>query len=363
MDVIQQKYILKTKVFLVFFCLLQFFNCKNKDQISNAKVTYENGKAVQVDFSSNIDEDSIKIYLKGISKTPVLGEFISKNKEVTFIPVVPFSNDKTYEIRYKDETHQTFTISQSTDKVNPELLAIYPTKDTVPENLLKMYFVFSKPMQEVSSALDYIKVKDHQKNTEVPVFLELQTELWNKDHTQLTLWLDPGRIKTDLIPNKELGLPIVNGNAYTINISKEFKDANGNPLNQNYSKTIVVKERDSKSPVMNTWIVKTPEANTQNELIIDFKESLDFALALETVKILNADEKVMDGSFTLSDKESILKFQPISEWENGNYTITVDSKLEDLAGNNLNHPFDRDLNADNNQIIETEIKTIKFKIN
>ena len=71
----------------------------------------------------------------------------------------------------------------------------------------------------------------------------------------------------------------------------------------------------------------------------------------------------MDGSFTLSDKESILKFQPISEWENGNYTITVDSKLEDLAGNNLNHPFDRDLNADNNQIIETEIKTIKFKIN
>ena len=32
-------------------------------------------------------------------------------------------------------------------------------------------------------------------------FLDLQPELWNDDATELTLWLDPGRIKLDLIPN------------------------------------------------------------------------------------------------------------------------------------------------------------------
>ena len=34
------------------------------------------------------------------------------------------------------------------------------------------------------------------------IFLELENELWNPEHTQLTLWLDPGRIKRDLIPNQ-----------------------------------------------------------------------------------------------------------------------------------------------------------------
>ena len=39
-------------------------------------------------------------------------------------------------------------------------------------------------------------------------FLDLQPELWNAEGTVLTLWLDPGRIKRDLIPNKELGIPL-----------------------------------------------------------------------------------------------------------------------------------------------------------
>ncbi|MEJ2113756.1 MAG: hypothetical protein P8X62_08730 [Flavobacteriaceae bacterium] len=167
-----------------------------------------------------------------------------------------------------------------------------------------MYFVFSKPMQEVNSALEYITVIDETKNEEISVFLELQTELWNKDHTQLTLWLDPGRIKTDLIPNKNLGLPITKGHGYRINVSKEFEDAQGNMLIDNYSKTIFVGNRDSQLPNLINWMLKSPEANTLNELIIDFGESLDFALATETVSIINSDNKIVDGNFILSNNES-----------------------------------------------------------
>ncbi|MEJ2113757.1 MAG: hypothetical protein P8X62_08735 [Flavobacteriaceae bacterium] len=99
MDVIHQKYILKAKVFLVFFCLVQFYNCKNKDEISDVKIVYENEKAVAVYFATNLDENNIKIYLKGNKETSVLGETVKENGIITFIPIVPFSNGKTYEIQ------------------------------------------------------------------------------------------------------------------------------------------------------------------------------------------------------------------------------------------------------------------------
>lgn len=362
MDVNHQKYILKTKIFLVFFCFVQFFNCKHNNSISDVNLVYENEKAIEVRFTSNLDKDHIKIYLKGITDIAVLGEVSKKDGIFSFTPIVPFSNGETYEIRYNGELQETFAINKSMDIRKPELLAIYPTRDTVPENLLKMYFVFSKPMQEVNSALEYITVIDETKKEEVSVFLELQTELWNKDHTQLTLWLDPGRIKTDLIPNEKLGLPIVNGNTYRIDVSKEFKDANGNPLNDNYGKTIFVRKRDSQIPDLINWTITRPETNTKNILTINFGESLDFALALETVQIINPDGKIVDGNFILSKKESILQFLPVAKWESGNYTISVDSKLEDLAGNNLNHLFDRDLNIKVKNGGDSKFKSIQFEI-
>ena len=62
-------------------------------------------------------------------------------------------------------------------------------------------------MQE-GQALENITVIKNGKDTIPSIFLDLQPELWNKERTILTLWLDPGRIKRDLQPNKKLGLPL-----------------------------------------------------------------------------------------------------------------------------------------------------------
>ena len=83
-------------------------------------------------------------------------------------------------------------------------MAIYPTQDTVPENLLKIYLQFSKPMRE-GQALRHIELLKNNRDTLPGVFLDLQPELWNVDRTTLTVWLDPGRIKRDLQPNGPIG--------------------------------------------------------------------------------------------------------------------------------------------------------------
>jgi hypothetical protein len=49
------------------------------------------------------------------------------------------------------------------------------------------------------------------------------------------------------------------------------------------------------------------------------------------------------GAFSIPAKDKTAAFIPAEPWAAGNYTLLVASKLEDLSGNNLNRPFERDL--------------------
>ena len=60
-------------------------------------------------------------------------------------------------------------------------------------------------------------------------------------------------------------------------------------------------------------------------------------------------------------RRSELIFKPDLDWKVGDYELLIDSKLEDLAGNNLNHLFDKDLLASDNSLY-TKFKSIFFTI-
>lgn len=345
------------KVFLIVFCFFIQYSCKNSNAIE-VEVIYDSGKAIAVSYTSKLVSEDAKIFLNSNNETPVLGELRSNNNRYFFEPVIPFSAGETYIISDGNNEIIEFTINQKTNIEAPELVAIYPSTDTVPENLLKMYFKFSKPMQEVGNALDYISITNEATDEEVDVFLELNTELWNNEHTLLTLWLDPGRIKTDLIPNKELGLPIIKGNTYTLKVDQTWKDAYGNTLDKAYEKTFRVTDRDAKKPNVNSWSVFT----TSESLIIHFNEPMDGILASEVFNVKNEADTYITGDFELTDNESVLKFYPKVPFKKGNYTIEVESKFEDLAGNNLNHAFDKDLSQSDDEK-ETETKSLQFTIN
>jgi hypothetical protein len=355
-------FIKKVKFFLIFFCLLLFINCQKKFGIEKIKVNYNNNKAESISFIFDQDLNDFKIYLKENQQTNVLGNLISEHNKYSFIPTIPFTDGQQYVITNKNEVVDSFIIQNSTNIKAPELVAIYPTKDTVPENLLKMYLVFSKPMQEVKSALDYIEVTDESTNKKVNIFLPLENELWNKNHTQLTLWLDPGRIKTGLIPNKKLGLPILNSHQYTINVSKDWKSADGVPLKNSFKKTMYAILHDNQIPMYNNWKISTPKSNTPEPLIINFNETLDFVLAMESFQILNLDKEVVEGKFKLVNHETVLEFYPKFKWNKGEFRIMTDTRLEDLAGNNLNHLFDKDLDKDYSINDSSKTKSIHFSI-
>jgi hypothetical protein len=285
----------------------------------------------------------LRFFLQGEPETAVIGVISSKDNRHFFRPVVPFSEGQTYEVRLKGRKLTSFTLTKSTAALQPRLTAIYPTRDTVPENLLKLYLQFSQPMQGIGQALNFINVVDKTTGEEVEVFLDLESELWNKEHDRLTLWLDPGRIKTDLIPNQELGPPLKAGHEYIIHISEKWVSAKGVPLNKPAIKILYVAEQDREKPDISHWKIDPPAAKSKSPLHLRFGEAMDAILALETIAVIDPNGAVIKGDFELVNKETELLFIPLSNWNKGIYNIQTDPKLEDLAGNNMTRLFDKNL--------------------
>ncbi|WP_299317257.1 Ig-like domain-containing protein [uncultured Maribacter sp.] len=351
----------KIKFLLVFFYGLLLTNCGKKEDITDFKIHYNKERATAISFDSSEDTNVYDIFVKGVSTTPMLGTFTQDQGKIVFEPVIPFSNGGFYELKKEAHTILEFEIEAKKTKA-PALLSIYPSNDSVPENLLKIYFVFSQPMQAVGKMTDYITVYNKTDGKDATVFLELENELWNAKHTQLTLWLDPGRIKRDLIPNKEKGLPLQEGKEYEISISDELKGANGMTLSTIYTKTLSVISRDTQKPSSKNWEINPPKSATKDALTINFNEALDAILLKESFLIKGSNNEIVTGNYNIGSNENQLIFKPDTIWKIGNYKIKVDPILEDLAGNNLKHLFDQNISLKTTDKKTVNEQTMTFSI-
>ena len=349
----------KIRNFLVFFCLLLFLSCKQEPFFQHSLI-YENNQAKSLLFTGDKETSKYAIRLKG-KQYNVLGDFKKEGSDIQFTPIIAFTRGETYEILLEDTIIQEFLVPKDMEAERPKLLSFYPRLDTVPENLLKMYLVFSKPMQQSQSTLDFIKVFNTTTSKEVEIFLPLQNELWNEDKTELTLWLDPGRIKKDLIPNKERGIPIEQGNHYEIVVENTLADQEGIELGKPYVKRFFVDVRDTQKPVVKNWEITIPTADSKEALGLDFGESLDALLVEETITVIDAKQQQIKGSFLVSKKGNNVLFVPYETWKKGTYSIQIESRLEDLAGNNLNRLFDTDLQ--NDKIDKVKLYKRSFTVN
>lgn len=276
------------------------------------------------------------------SQTAILGEWLPAEEEIVFEPLIPFTRGLTYQVQLNSQPVGQLQIPPADTADAPEVLSVYPTKDTLPHNLLKMYIRFSKPMQTGKALKQLVLIKDTRDTLE-NVFLDLQPELWNQDHTLLTLWLDPGRIKRDLQPNQQLGEPLQLAGHYRLYIRPDWPDTEGLILKQAYQKIFVVTHRDSLSPDPTQWQIQLPKAGTKQALEVNFQEPLDYSLLMSAVYILDQEGKQLPGKIGLSKQESTLLFEPAAPWQPGTYQLAFESRLEDLAGNNLARLFDRDI--------------------
>ena len=315
-------------------------------------------------FVKHIPADSLDelltVRLAG-QQTAMAGQRQQTEAGVLFEPLVSFTRGRRYTVWIRNNQLDELSIPALDAADKPALLAIYPSVDSLPDNLLKVYLHFSRPMRESQSAR-YVALLNANGDTLRNVFLDLQPELWNADRTMLTLWLDPGRIKRDLQPNKRLGAPLQTGNEYQLVIVSAWPDALGATLASSTTKTFRVIRRDSLSPNPARWSISPPKSGTTQPLEVAFGEPLDYYLLTETLHVSRDGGADMPGTWQIGQNEVQSQFRPNTNWTAGRYRLRIENRLEDLAGNNLSRPFDRDITRSKRPDDGSTVREIVFDV-
>lgn len=291
----------------------------------------------------------------------ILGKYSFIGDKIIFQPLLPFQCGLGYVVQIAGQTPHYFSIPFPTDFTPTTLTTIYPSADTLPANLLKIYLHFSQPMSE-GQAYAHLKLYDQNGEQLEGNFLALSPELWDEHRQRLTVWFEPGRIKRALGPNVKTGSPLVEGQQYKLVVSKNWKDAKGHALTGDYEKHFVVTKADRQSPNMQKWTYTFPSVFSKEPLKIHFGEPIDHAVAMKTFVVKNDQQNEIPGAFRMDNQESMLFFYPSNSWGARVYHLKVAAYLEDLAGNNLNRLFDRDLLTSKSKVSTQTSYTFTFDL-
>ena len=305
--------------------------------------------AVTLAVSENQKTPTFKVY-KGLltavdqvyGKKEMLGAFTQSGTNIQFIPILPFQKNSDYTVIYNNTTYP-FKISLDVSYEHLHVETIYPNTTTLPSNFLKWYIRFSKPVNP-SKIYEHIYLIDNKTNTKVDrALLPLETPLLSDDGTLLTLWIEPGRQKRDLGPNKRLGEVLITGTSYTLVIDKELKDHQGIPMNIEFNHSFTVSTSDRIKPVISSWKLHLPTVETKEPLHINFQEFLDYGSLQNAIHIVDASGNKLEGKFMIHSNQKSITFIPLNNWNKETYTIQCKQTIEDTSGNNLERLFDRDI--------------------
>ena len=298
---------------------------------------------------------------------PLGGRFEIDDDSVCFVPRFPFLEGTSYSLLVgwpleESGAERVWTIQCPAKAGAPttSVVAIYPTADELPVNQLKLYVHFSAPMSEGWSARAiHVRRADNGEPLH-GVFLPIGPELWDPERRRLTLLLDPGRIKRGLAPHEEAGYPLIECLPIVVMIDAAFRDAAGRPLRTGAERRYEVAPpvRARVDPTL--WRLHCPPAGSMDPLIVEFDRPLDHALLEHSLWVNDAAGMPLAGWGSIGPSERSWRFEPQSPWEEGRYVVTVEPRLEDLAGNSVIRVFDRDLMREEDTPADARHDTIDF---
>ena len=308
---------------------------------------------------------------------PVQGSYQLNGKKLLFKPLFPLQYDINYHatlnvlrgepltglerIQKSKIIEETFRLNKPNLNPSTVVTHVYPSANSLPENLLKFYVHFSAPMSQ-GNVYTHIHLYDSKDRKILLPFLELGEELWNPSETRITILFDPGRIKKGLLPRENEGPVLIQGKSYKLIIQSDWLDASGTPLKESFTKTFSVTAPDNQIPSPNHWTVNAPKAGTKNPLMIDFSEPLDHALISRLIWIETSAQKFIEGSIVIKNAEKHWIFTPKEPWEPSDYKIVIETKIEDLAGNTVIRPFEVDRLEGPKEKTNEEFLRINFTI-
>ena len=271
------------------------------------------------------------------------GRLVADGDDVCFVPRFPFLAGTEYEVEVDGAVVGRATCA-TRDPAPPttEVVAIHPTADTVPRNLLRAYVEFSAPMREAGAA--HVRLVGTGGAPLVGALLPTEYELWDTDRRRLTVLLDPARIKRGLAPHREVGYPLQEGGSVTLVVDEAFPDASGRPLRAGATRTWTVVHDERRRVAPSAWSLRPGAAGTTNPLHVTFDRALDHGLVARCLHVVGAAGALV-GASEVEPGECSWTFAPAAPWRDEPHRLVVDPVLEDVAGNSVHRVFDRDLSS------------------
>ena len=289
------------------------------------------------------------------SRPSLLGDYETGGGVLRFTPRFPLQPGLRYlavfdpsRLPGKESTGRTlvvekeFFLAKAPSVATTVVEHVFPTRKTLPENLLKFYLHFSAPMRR-GEVYQHIRLLDSSRRAIDLPFLELDEELWDLEGKRFTLLFDPGRIKRGNRPREEVGPSLEQGKSYTLVIDQSWLDAAGNPLKESHQKNFTVGPPDETQPDPESYKITAPRAGGRESLVLSFPESLDHAMLQRVITVTDVAGNRLRGRIFIEAEETRWRFVPESAWKEGRYQIILDTTLEDLAGNSIGRPFEIDL--------------------
>ena len=278
----------------------------------------------------------------------VAGRFNVERDAVCFVPRFPFVDGMRYSLLVDaggDGVPEVWEVLRPEAASTPtaEVVAIYPTAATLPVNLLRVYVHFSAPMSEGCAGTAIRVCRDDTGETLDGVFLPPEPELWDRERRRLTMLLDPGRIKRGLVPNLEMGYPLIEGVPIRVIVGAGFRDAAGQRLRAGSERRYEIGPtlRSRLDPA--GWRLVSPQAGSKDPVVVVFDRPLDHGLLLHGLRVCDGTGEPLEGAVEPGVAEQSWRFTPYSPWEKGDYRLVIDPRLEDVAGNTPVRVFDRDI--------------------
>ena len=301
---------------------------------------------------------------------PLVGSYRVDGTTLVFEPRYPLQPGLRYRVVFRplgestperESLAKTFEIPKPNAGPATFVEQVYPTIARLPENQLKFYVHFSAPMSR-GEAYERVSLLDAAGEPISLPFLELEQELWDPEGQRLTLLFDPGRVKRDLLPNREVGSPLREGERYTLLIDRGWPDAAGRPLKQEFRKQFEVGPPDHDPPSEKTWRIAALKAGTRDALEVRFPEPMDQALLVRVIEVKTRLGQGIAGSIQVDEHETRWQFLPDKPWDAGDYVIDVATLLEDLAGNSLERPFEVDVFEKVEERVSRVSRTVRFTV-
>ncbi len=223
------------------------------------------------------------------------------------------------------------------------VVKIYPTAAVLPANHLKFYVYFSQPMRGGQDIFKQIQILDADGHViDEPWLMD---ELWDETGQVLILYIHPGRIKWGLVLREVLGPVLLPERDYTFVVRGTMVDANGQTLGKHLTKKFRTTAEDRVRVELTEWKLMTPTTGALGAVSVHFPKTMDHKSLQAFLNVVDEKGGTLKGNGSIGSDEKSWSFIPSRPWENREYRVVVDPRLEDVAGNSPLRAFDLDLKA------------------